>query len=577
MRRGLVLPLVMLLAFTLAACAHPTGPRPATQPEAAEGAAPRPISGRPLHIAVRYEVVDLATKRLAPTPFWYTKRAFNAALALIDAVGSVRPCLAESLPELGSDTWRVFPDGRMETTYRLKPNLTWHDGVPLSAEDFVFAWRVYSAPGLGAFTASPQDQMEEVLAPDPRTLVIHWRAPYGGGGALVDRDLDALPRHILETPFAAYQQDIATQDVFLGHPFWSTQYVGLGPYQLERWELGSFLEGVAFAGYALGQPKIPRLIVRFIGDDNTVVSNLLAGTVDLAVDSSISFEQALVLRRTWEPGKRGTALMQPGTRHGIFVQFRPELLKTQALLDRRVRKALAYAVDRQPLNEALFEGQGLMSDHWIPPQMSYAADVERTVTHYPFDPRRTEQLLSEAGFVRDRSGFFGTAAGERLRPELLAGASPMYERELNLIQDSWARSGIDVEPRLLPAVLARLNESRTTFPDLYASNMSVQEARLDSFSAAQIASAATRWAGNNIGGWSHPDFERPWAAFYTTLERSQRDRQVVEMMKVVSEELPGLILYFDIRPIVHVAQLRGPQMGTSETLANWNIHEFEMR
>jgi ABC-type transport system substrate-binding protein len=47
------------------------------------------------------------------------------------------------------DTWRVFPDGRMETTFRLRANLTWHDGEPLSGADFVFAWRVYTNPDLG--------------------------------------------------------------------------------------------------------------------------------------------------------------------------------------------------------------------------------------------------------------------------------------------------------------------------------------------------------------------------------------------------------------------------------------------
>jgi peptide/nickel transport system substrate-binding protein len=569
---------MLLLAVTLAACA-PTAPPPGAeqQPTTADGAALRSAPGRVLRLVVRYEVVDLATKRLAPTPFRYAKRPFNAALALIDSMGSVRPCLAEALPELNTATWKVFPDGRMETTYRLKPDLTWHDGTPLVADDFVFAWRVYTAPGLGAFTGSPQDQMEDVLAPDPRTLVIRWRAPYGDAGALADRDLDALPGHILAGPFAAYQQDPTTQDAFLGHPFWSTRYVGLGPYQLDRWELGSFLEGVAFAGYALGQPKIPRVIIHFIGDGNTVVSNLLAGTVDLAVDGSISFDQAIALQRVWDPGQRGIVLTQPSSRHGIFVQFRPELVKTRALLDLRVRQGLAHAIDREPLGEALFDGQGLMSDHWVPPQTAYAADTTRAVTHYPFDPRRTEQLFSEAGLTRDRAGVFTTAGGEGLRPEFLANASPLEERELSLIQDAWARLGIELEPRLLPAAQARLNESRTMYPDLYATAINSQEARLDSFSAAQIASAATRWAGNNTGGWSHPDFERWWDAYRTTLDRSQRNQQIVEMMKVLSEQLPGLMLYFTLQPIAHGGDLHGPAIGTAETLALWNLHEFELR
>src|SRR3954451_1509499 len=55
---------------------------------------------------------------------------FNATLVLADERGRPMPYLAENLPQLDSDTWKVFPDGTMETIYRLKPNLVWHDGRP---------------------------------------------------------------------------------------------------------------------------------------------------------------------------------------------------------------------------------------------------------------------------------------------------------------------------------------------------------------------------------------------------------------------------------------------------------------
>src|SRR2546430_12749011 len=52
-------------------------------------------------------------------------------------------------PELGTDTWRVAADGTMETAYRLRGQLAWHDGAPLTSDDFVFAWQVYATPELG--------------------------------------------------------------------------------------------------------------------------------------------------------------------------------------------------------------------------------------------------------------------------------------------------------------------------------------------------------------------------------------------------------------------------------------------
>src|SRR6266540_1940640 len=76
--------------------------------------------GRTLNMVVRWEVNDLSPKIPGSGNHWVTKRPFNAALALIDYEGAVRAYLAEALPELNADSWRVFPDGRMETTYRLR-------------------------------------------------------------------------------------------------------------------------------------------------------------------------------------------------------------------------------------------------------------------------------------------------------------------------------------------------------------------------------------------------------------------------------------------------------------------------
>src|SRR5437867_3263484 len=74
---------------------------------------------------------------------YLTERMFNASIALLDPQAKPHPYLVETLPELNTASWRVSPDGSMETTYRLRPNLTWHDGKPLSSYDFVFSWQVY--------------------------------------------------------------------------------------------------------------------------------------------------------------------------------------------------------------------------------------------------------------------------------------------------------------------------------------------------------------------------------------------------------------------------------------------------
>src|SRR5438874_12689839 len=143
----------------------------------------------------------------------------------------------------------------MATTYTLRPNLTWHDGKALTADDFVFALRAYKAPG-AIFDPVPQDRIEEVLAPDPTTVVFRWKTLYPEAGALRSSMFEPLPRHILEGPLE--QQ---TSDELVGLSYWSRDYVHLGPYRLEHWEPGSHMDAMAFDGHALGRPKIDRIIV----------------------------------------------------------------------------------------------------------------------------------------------------------------------------------------------------------------------------------------------------------------------------------------------------------------------------
>src|SRR5205814_10328205 len=187
-------------------------------------------------------------------------RFFNATLDLPDVHESVYPQLAEALPQFDTDTWRIFPDGRMETRYTLRPNLTWHDGAPLTPEDFAFALRVYKTPELGSANTRPIPQMDEIVVQDARTFVIRWKQPYVDAAGM-HISFQALPRHLLE-------EDFKTMDAvaFTGHPFWTFQYAGAGPYKLDRWEAGSFLEASAFDNYTLGRPKIDRLKTMIIND-----------------------------------------------------------------------------------------------------------------------------------------------------------------------------------------------------------------------------------------------------------------------------------------------------------------------
>ncbi len=569
-----------LLAFLAAACAPATPTRPdAGALGQGEAPAGQRQPGRTLVTVVRLEPTSLAVRPVTESGsgVGFITRLFNATLDLVDARDQPHPYLAEALPQLNTDTWRVFPDGRMETTYHLKPNLAWHDGTPLTADDFVFALEVDKTPDLGVLRSPPIAQMDEILAPDPRTLVIRWNSLFPNAGVLSrvggsgNGGFQALPRHIIEQ---SYRED--STEVFANNPFWSTQYVGAGPFKLERWDQGSSVEGSAFDGHVLGRPKIDRIQVRFIADENTVLANILSENVHMATDRSIRFEHAQVMRREWAQNHRGNVLLTMSLLRYVLMQFRPEVVAPQAMLDVRVRRAIAHSVDKQALNDGVFDGQTIVSDTFLHPDVPYFADIERVIRHYPYDPRESERLMAEAGFTRGGDGMFASG-GEHFAPLFWEESGSQNDKELGIFVAVWRQAGFDMQTFVLNAAQLRDGQLRATFPAMYTTQGGgATEDRLDTFASSTIPRPTNRFQGNNRGGYTNPEYDRLWDAFTKTLDRAERDRQVTEMMRILSEDVPAIPIYFNMAPWAYLSSIKGPELGARIPDPNvaWNIHEW---
>lgn len=494
-------------------------------------------------------------------------RPFNANLTVLDDQGRPHPQLAEALPQLGTESWRLNADGTMETTYRLRPGLTWHDGTPLLAQDFVRAWRVYSSPDFGVAGRPPQSLMAEVRATDDRSLLVRWRQTYPEAGMLGTEQSEFLPLpRSLEDPLAA--GDVAR---VVNDPYWTREYIGVGPYRLNRWELGSFLEASAFDGYALGRPKIESLRMIFIRDPNAALSHLLAGEADLADNTAIRFEQGTAYRRSG-----GMLILSANVTRAMQVQLKSAIISTRALLDARVRRALAHAVDKSSLNEALFEGEGLMADTVLPPSYGYSPQVDQAIVKYGFDLNRSRQLMREAGFTPDPDGRLVTNQGERLSVELWEVSRVPSERQLSLVGDFLKTAGLDVSLSLLPAAQATNHELKQSFPGLMINGGPADEATALRFlTTSGIPTAENRWSGGiNYGGWSNLEFDRRFDGLTRTLDSSERARLIVEMARILSEDVPWVFLYYDLAPVAHSPALRGPRPTAPGTPTTWDIHAW---
>jgi peptide/nickel transport system substrate-binding protein len=584
---------VLVCAFIVACAAPaantPAGRAPAAQAPAAQvpaaqaPAAQAPAAGssqgtaasqpgRTLVTAIRTEPASLASRAASRgVTTTTTRRMFNATLVIFDQQGQPQPYLAAELPRLQTDSWRVSPDGQMETRYTLKPNLVWHDGAPLTADDFVFSTSVYATPELGTANSPPNSLIDEVLAPDATTIVIRWKRPYAEAGRLAE-ELPPLPRHILESTFQE-----ADPDAFMAHPFWTGEYVGAGPFRMEKWEPGASIEGVAFDRHVLGTAKISRVRLVFLGDPNATVANMLAGEVHFSADDSIRFQQGVTLRQQWG-SSGGSVLVKPNLWRSTFVQLRPEVMSAPGLADRRARAALALTVDKQGLSEALFDGQGLLADvPLIPNSADYYAAVEPSATKYPFNPGQAQTLLTEAGYTRGGDGVWASPTAGRLALALTTTGSSQNEAELSILGSGWRQAGFEVAESIMPLAMAQSGEARSLFPSLQTISIPLGPDVLAANTTDGISRAENRWTGRNRGGWSNPEFDRLSDSFTTSLDQTERVRLIAQMVRIYSEELPSISLFFNPIPLAHVAALKGPDNVAQDSEIAWNIYTWELQ
>jgi peptide/nickel transport system substrate-binding protein len=547
--RALSTVMALLAALMAGACAPAA---PVGQSDTSRAGSPTIDDTLTLVIATRTEPkalvasgLNLAHSGSTPDAPW---QLFHASLVQTDEHNAPQAQLAESFPILGTDSWKVSPDGRMEMTWRLRKGLSWHDGAPLSAEDFLLSFQFQKS-------AHPDSEAAEAAsAPDEETFVVFYPSPLPGAAEVI---WQPLPRHILGPTL----QQLSPQEAFDTLSYWNTEFVGVGPYRLERWEPGAFITGVAFPGYAGGRPRIGRVQLVWISDPNTAVANLQSSAVHLATDRSLTFEQVPVLRRDWAASPDSGAILLSAAR-AVFAQpqFRPEYVRPALLLDPRFRQALAHAIDKQAIVDVALDGEPGAADTVVPRDEEFFPALDRALTKYPLDLRRSEQLFAELGLQKDGDGV--SRQGERVAVGMqVATGGGGYLREALVLADNWKRAGVEAALRTLSAAEQSDQELAGTYPGVRLTQLNVLANPFLFFTAATVASPANRWSGRNKGGFVDPEVERLAARYLSALDRTERSQALIQGMAILSQQAAYFPLYYGYDVIAHSGRLLGPRGG----------------
>jgi peptide/nickel transport system substrate-binding protein len=562
-----------LLLALVAGCAAPQ--RPASAPSASAPASEpaKPATPKRITIAVQGDPFTLnyqmsSAAGFTPPGSEALEELVNTGLSTLDSRGVLVPMLAEAVPSTENGLWTTLPDGRMETTWKLKPGAVWQDGTPLTAEDLVFTATVVRDREVGVFRDRAWDLIEAVTAPDARTVTVRWNRPFiAADNMFTPQYAIPLPRHLLESH---YRDNKAG---FTELPYWSDDFVGLGPYRLHSWERGSHLVVRAYDQYVLGRPKVDEIEVRFIKDPATLIANILAGAVDFNMGRGLNLEEADDVRGRWADGHLDAA---PYTWISAFPQFlTPD---PQVVADAQFRKAVMHSLDRQTWVDSFMRGLTGVAHSYLNPAEPEYREIESQIVKYDYDPRRAATIIESLGYRRGADGIFVDSANRKLALEVRGNAGDELRRKVVFaMSDELTKVGVAAEPIIIPSQRAADLEYVTNFPAFQITQRPNQLRSLSNMHSSQATTRENNWGGANISRYMNPEFDALLDRYYVTVNRPERTRIVGQVMNHVTDQVLILGFFYTIEPILvnnRIVNVMGRYPRSSHA---WNAHQWDVK
>jgi len=427
----------------------------------------------------------------------------------------------------------------METTWRLRDGVVWQDGNPLTSADLVFTAMVGQDPELPLMRNSTLALVERVYAADPRTFVVEWKQPYIEADTLFMANGNVqhlpLPKHLLEP---TYQEN---KSAFETLTYWSTEFVGAGPYRVQQWTPGTPLILQANERYVLGRPKIDTIEVRPYPDPNVLQAAMLAEAVDLPLGTSrsTSFDLAQDLQARWS----GTVSFSPGN----VLAFWPQLLSPtpSALADPRFRRALLHATNRQEMVNGFYAGNTIVADTFISPQDTEYPDVKGSAVRYEYDPRQAASLLETLGYRKGADGAFRDAAGTALEITIHSGPTDLLAKTKLAAASQWSQLGVNTTP---------INDTDAQRADVrYRSSMTgFDTARVGTltpyrnFRSSEARTPENGFVGLNTSGYMNSDLDGLIDRYFVTIPRPERIQVAAQMVQHLSEQVVPMVMFYDV-------------------------------
>jgi peptide/nickel transport system substrate-binding protein len=440
-----------------------------------------------------------------------------------------------------AERWDISNHGR-DIVFHLRHGVKWHDGRPFTSADVLYTYQMLVDTNTHTPYATDYQQVLKADAPDDYTFHVTYKEAFAP--AMESWGIGILPKHI----FAGSDINVNPAN---RHP------IGTGPYKFESWVPDERIILKANPDYFMGRPYIDRYIYRIIPDLSVQFLELRQGSLSEMHPTPDQFNGYKEFFLSYNK------FHYPSFRYD-YLAFN---LERPLFQDARVRRAMAYAVNKQEIIDGVYQGLAVPATGPFPP-LSWACDP--SIKPYPYDVAKARELLAQAGWTdSDHDGVLDRK-GEKFEFTIVTNQrNKVRETMAQVLQNGLARVGIKVDIRIVEwsvfvekiikekqfdSVLLGWNLGRD--PDCYSMWHSSQNGP----------------GQYNFISYKNPEVDRLIDAARHTFDLSARTKDYHRIHSILADEQPYLFLVVpEALPVIHKKFL-GVEMAPAGI--GWNFEKW---
>ena len=451
-----------------------------------------------------------------------------------------------------AESWDITHNG-LVITFHLRKGVKWHDAKPFTSADVLYTYQVTTDPKTPTAYAGDFLKIKKAEALDDFTFRVTYDKPFAP--ALISWASAILPKHLLAG------RDI-TKSPLMRHP------IGTGPYKFKEWVAGQKIVLVSNDDYFEGRPYIDGRITRIIPDTATMFLELRAQNIGMMGLTPLQYTRQTDNNLFKENFKKYRYLSFAYTYLGYN-------LKNPLFMDKRVRQAISYAINKDEIVSGVLLGLGKPATG--PYKHGTWAHNDKVKT-YNYDPAKARELLKQAGLVDTNNDGVLEKDGKPFEFEILTNqGNETRQKCAEIIQRQLKEVGISVKIRIVEwsAFVTNFINKRRFDAVILGWTIPLDPDAYDVWHSSKTAAEEL-----NFISYKNPEADDVLEKGRSTFNQDERKKYYDRFQEILAEDQPYTFLYVPEDLIIISSRFRGIEpapIGIGHNVIKWYVPKNEQK